>query len=477
MHSQEEKLLQLFRRHCLENRLIQSGGHLLVAVSGGMDSCVLLDLLLQVRAAWQLQLAVGHVHHGLRGEAADRDFEFVEKLAEQHHLAFLSEKVEVKTVARQHRLSVETAGRKLRYQALDRMRQKCGASAVVTAHQRDDQVETVLAHLLRGSGWRGLSGMPPRRKLPQSESEILRPLLPFSRNQILSYAQERGLSWRDDASNTDVQFRRNRVRHELLPVLRHRFNPNVDAQLLQLANISAQTEAFLEHAAQEALAETMVTQEIGKIVLDLKRFWKYFRIVQAGMVRLVMRRLTNDEVTLTFAETVRILDLLLSTSSQQIASRTRRYLWRNAVEVVTNKTGAAFRRLRPTPVQQILVIGQRHSLPEAGVSIIVAQEQNFGDWRERINTHSQFVDALAIRGALRVRCARPGDRFKPLGMPGFKKLSDFFIDLKVPYHRRALIPLVECDCGLVWVCGYRLDDRFKVTDATQSLLHLQLEPL
>ena len=122
-------------------------------------------------------------------------------------------------------------------------------------------------------------------------------------------------------------------------------------------------------------------------------------------------------------------------------------------------------------------MGQRLSLPEAGVSILLLQEQEPGDWRARTGPHSQFIDALAVRGALRVRFPRPGDRFQPLGMQGLKKLSDFFIDLKVPYHKRAAIPLVECDRGVVWVCGHRLDDRFKITAATQSLWHLQLEPL
>jgi tRNA(Ile)-lysidine synthase len=477
MNQPEEKLLQLFRRHCRKSNIINAGDRLLVAVSGGLDSCVLLDLLQRLRDEWQLHLTVGHVHHGLRGEAADRDAEFVAELAAQHDLPFLTEKVEVGAFARQNRLSLETAGRKLRYRALDRMRQLCGAPALVLAHHRDDQAETVLAHMLRGSGWRGLAGMSPRRPLPKSEGEILRPLLAFSRDQILAYAQQRQLGWHEDHTNTEVQFQRNRIRHELLPLLRRRFNPGVEAQLLRLANISAQTEVYLEHATREALAEVTVTQEIGKIVLDLQRFWKYFRIIQAGMVRFTIRRLLNAEVTLTFGETARIVDLLLPPANQRMASRTRRYLWRNVVEVAIDQTGAAFRLVRPAPAEQILVSGQRRALAEAGVSIVVWQEQDPGDWRQRINLHSQFVDAAAIRGSLRVRFPRTGDRFKPLGMTGFKKLSDFFIDSKVPYHKRATIPLVECERGIVWVCGYRLDDRFKVTTATQSMLHLQLEPL
>ncbi|MGH7496355.1 MAG: tRNA lysidine(34) synthetase TilS [bacterium] len=448
-----------------------------MAVSGGVDSCVLLDLLQQVRAEWELQLTVGHVHHGLRGEAADRDALFVAALAAQHGLPILTERVEVQNYAHRHRVSLETAGRKLRYRALDRMRQQCGASILVTGHHRDDQVETVLAHLLRGSGWRGLAGMSSRNLLPKSEMEILRPLLSFSRKQILGYAQERKLAWREDHTNTEVQFQRNRIRHELLPLLRQRFNPGVETQLLRLANISSQTEAYLEHVTQEALAEVTVTQEIGKIVLDLQRFWKYFRVIQAGMVRFTIRRLLNAEVTLTFAETARIVDLLLPPANQRMASRTRRYLWRNVVEVAIDRTGAAFRFVRPAPETQILVDGQRRLLTEAGVSVGVWQEKDPGTWRQRVAWHLQFVDAAAIHGPLSVRFPRVGDRFRPLGMTGFKKLSDFFIDSKIPYHKRANIPLVECERGIVWVCGYRLDDRFKVTAATQSMLRLQLEPL
>ncbi len=477
LSSSEEKLLQSFRRHCRQNDLFPQESHLLLAVSGGLDSCVLLDLLQRLQEEWRVRLTIGHVHHGLRGAEADRDMDFVAKLTEQHHLAFLCEKVEVKKFAEQYRLSLETAGRRLRYETLDKMRQQCGAMAIVTAHQRGDQAETVLAHLVRGSGWRGLAGMSLRSRLPKSRTEVLRPLLPFSREQILDYAQQRQLQWQEDQTNADVRFQRNRIRRELLPMLRRRFNPQIETQLLRLANISAHTGAYLEHAAQQALAEVTLTQEIGKIVLDLQRFWKYFRIIQAGMVRVVMRRLMQEDVTLTFIETGRILDLLLPKSNPQIAPGTRRYVWRNVVEVASDRSGAAFRRLRPTPEEQILVPGQRHTFLEAGVMIVAQFEPMAGTWQSRSNRHSQFVDAGAIRGPLRVRFPRPGDRFQPLGMPGFKKLSDFFIDLKVPQHRRAAVPLVECDRGIVWVCGYRLDERFKVTAATQALLHLQLEPL
>lgn len=477
MNQRDDKLMRLFHRHCRDNGLLATGDRLLVAVSGGVDSCVLLDLLQRLQAEWQLHLCVGHVHHGLRGAAADRDAEFAAKLAQRHGLPFFCEKAEVKNYAQQHHLSLETAGRRLRYQALDRMRQQCGASAIVTAHHGDDQAETVLAHLLRGSGWRGLAGMLPRRKLSHLQGEILRPLLPFSKREIGEYARQRGLAWQEDHTNAETHFHRNRIRHELLPLLRQRFNPRIETQLLRLANISAHTEAYLANAAEEALEQVVLTQEIGKIVLDLQRFWKYFRIVQAGMVRVVMRRLLREEVHLTFAETARLVDLLLLPSPAKMAPRTRRYVWRNAVEVVIDQAGAAFRCLRPTPEEQFLVIGQSRSIPQAGVSIAVVAEHQSSDWPARSSARSQFVDAHAIRGPLRVRFPRRGDRFRPLGMTGFKKLSDFFIDLKVPYHERARIPLLECERGIVWVCGYRLDDRFKVTAATQALLHLQLEPL
>ncbi len=475
MPQEQNKLLGRFRRHLHTQALIQRNDRLLLAISGGVDSRALLDLFHRAQAEWDLQLTIGHVHHQLRGADAETDAEFTAELAEKYGLPFYCKKIEVQNHAKEKRLSLETAARELRYKALDEICKTCGAKAIVTAHTQDDQAETILAHLLRGSGLRGLRGMPARAVIPDVHFPVLRPLLPFSREEILAYARQHELLWREDQSNTEARFYRNRVRHELLPLMRRRFNPQINASLTRLASIAGQTEDFLRHAAEQALKETLITAETGKIILDLQRFWNYFRGVQAYVIRAALERLTRSATTLTFDETEQILSFLNPTHNQPLAFPRRRHLWRSEVEIFCEKAGVVFSKIRPTPQAQFINIGQRCVLPDAGIALTVRHIERAETWRERSAAHLQFVDAALAAGALRVRFPQAGDRFMPLGMRGFKKLSDFFIDAKVPYAQRGRAPLLECEKEIVWVCGYRLDERFKITPQTQSLLQLQLE--
>jgi tRNA(Ile)-lysidine synthase len=474
MPREQNNLLARFRRRLQARALIRRGERLLLAVSGGVDSRVLLDLFSHVQAEWGLQLAIGHVQHQLRGAEAERDAEFTAALAGKYGLPFSSRRIQVQSFAREKKLSLETAGRELRYKALAEMCAECGAAAIVTAHTQDDQAETVLAHVLRGAGLRGLRGMQARSVIPHIPFPVFRPLLPFSRADILAYAQEQALAWREDESNADVRFRRNRVRRELLPLLRERFNPRINASLARLASIAGDSEEYLRHAAQKAIAEALVAEETGKIILALQRFRNYFRGVQAYVIRAAMERVTSSAAAMTFEETEQILSFLNPTHNQPLAYSRRRYLWRSEVEIFHEKTGIVFSKIQPTPQPQFLEIGQRCVLHDAGIAITAAPIRE-AHWRERSRADLQFVDAASVRGRLRVRFPQAGDRFMPLGMKGFKKLSDFFIDEKVPFAKRGRVPLLECGTGIVWVCGHRLDERFKITPQTQSMLQLQME--
>ncbi len=464
-----------FRRHLQTQAMFQRGASLLLAVSGGVDSRVLLDLFVRVRAEWDLRLTVGHVHHQLRGEEAERDAEFTAELASSIGLPFYCRRIAVQPFAQEKKLSLETAARELRYEALAEICRACNAAAVVTAHTQDDQAETILAHLLRGSGLRGLRGMRARSVIPLAQVQVLRPLLPFARREVLAYAQQEKLRWREDQSNTDVRLYRNRVRHELLPLLRERFNPQINQSLMRLGQIAGASDAYLEQSALEALEALLLLEGTDKIILDLQRFRNYFRAVQAYVIRAVLERLTASAATLTFDETEQILSFLNPTHNQPLAFPRRRYLWRSEVEVFIEKSGVVFGKIQPTPQSRSLEIGQRCVLHDAGIAITITPAPGSVPWREHCHANLQFVDAGTIAGRLLVRFPRAGDRFMPLGMRNYKKLSDFFIDAKVPFARRPRVPLVECETGLVWVCGYRLDERFKVTTQTQNILQLQLE--
>ncbi|MDZ7363870.1 MAG: tRNA lysidine(34) synthetase TilS [candidate division KSB1 bacterium] len=517
-------LFQQFRQHCAAEKLVQPGDRLLLAVSGGMDSCVMLDLFWHLKDEWQLQLAVGHVNHQLRGEESDEDEAFVKTLAQQAGLSFYSERVEVATHAQTNQFSLEAAARELRYQALENFRERWQGRAIVTAHTLDDQAETVLDHILRGCGLAGLTGMAaqkefvvapsPSRILKAQErrsgvgavlslkgeplkgqlrTKIVRPLLPFSRGELEAYAKARQLQWREDRTNAEPRFRRNRLRHELLPLLKTRFNPKIAGSLQRLAAIAAAAENYFQAEAARCLQKIVKDQQPDKIILDLELFWEYFPIIQRYVIRAAMRGLVGEPVELTFAETARILALLQKTDKTGLnkskPAAGKRYLWRKQVEVLVDHDGAVFQKLgsgetRSTPYASRLAIpvkiGQRCEIPGTSLAVLVEQKELPVDWRQQVHAHSQFVDAEKVQGELQARFPQPGDRFVPLrandsaaAEGGSKKLSDFFTDLKVSRHRRRATPVLAGD-HIIWICGYRIDNRCKITPATKSVLHLQL---
>ncbi len=520
-------LLQQFRQHCINHRLVQPSDRLLLAVSGGLDSRVMLDLFCRWRDQWQmerqeqLQLAVAHINHQLRGNEADEDETFVKALAQAANLPFFSQRVDVPRYAQTHKLSLETAARELRYQALEEFRNNWQGRTIVTAHTLDDQAETILDHLLRGSGLAGLAGMaahkefvvapsPPRilkAKERRSgagavlsskdeplkgklQAKVLRPLLPFSRQQLEAYARFRELSWREDRTNSDPQFRRNRIRHELVPLLKSRFNPQIARSLERLAAIAGAADDYFHTEAEARLAEVVKETQSDKIILDIEQFWKYFPIIQLYVIRAVMQRLAGERVEPTFSETARILALVQSSGpSRQNTERMivgRRFIWRRQIEVSIDHDGVVFERQKAKNKGQkageffvAVTIGERCPIPGTGMALLVEREELPRGWRQQSHPYSQFVDAEKAVGNLAVRFPQAGDRFVPLRAnaaadpAGSKKLSDFFTDLKVPLHRRRFIPILECG-GIVWVCGYRLDDRFKITPTTRTVLHLKL---
>jgi tRNA(Ile)-lysidine synthase len=506
-------LLQQFRQHCIAEQLVQPGDRLLLAVSGGVDSRVMLDLFCELKndpdftfinskGKSGLQLAVGHVNHQLRGEESDEDEAFVKALAQAAGLPFYSARVEVSTYARTHKLSLEAAARELRYQALENFRENWQARAIVTAHTLDDQAETVLDHILRGCGLSGLAGMASYSELTwqgrasnvtgwQPVLRILRPLLPFSHEQLEGYAKARRLQWREDRTNTETQFRRNRIRHELLPLLKTRFNPQIAGSLQRLAAIAASAEYYFQAEAETCLQKIVKDQQSDKIILDLELFWKYFPIIQRYVIRAAMRRLVGEPVELTFAETARMLALLQGADKVDLNNHKpaagKRYIWRKQVEVRVDHDGAVFQKQGARGKEQEaksfsvhVKIGERCEIPGANLALLVERKELPADWRRQVNANSQFVDAEKVRGELQVRFPQPGDRFVPLRgndgaavEGGSKKLSDFFTDLKMPLHRRRTTPVLAGD-HIIWICGYRIDNRCKITPATRSVLHLQL---
>ena len=455
-------LFAKFSRRCRTDGLLASSDAILLAVSGGVDSLVMLDLFVELSKRNGQKLSVAHIDHQLRPESGD-DAKFVQSLADAKRLPFFSEKIATREYAREHKLSLEMAGRVLRYEALERLRLRAKAGLVATAHTRSDQAETVLYRLLRGAGLAGLAGISERR------GNLVRPLLSFSRADILNYAQARKLNWREDASNMDLSIPRNRLRHEAIPALAKHFNPELEAALSRTAKIAGEAHAYMKANAEAALLKVVKEQSPERIVLDIEQINEYNRLTHAYILRQAWERVANVGAPPSYRQIERALKFM---SSAPIGARQS---LGTEVELLLDRDGLVIEKLASRSFIAEVELNVPMKLPGAHRRLLVAKEA----WRGEgplaaANADSEYVDAAAVKGRLRVRWPQAGDGFYPLGMQQPKKLHDFFADLKLPIRQRASTPLLECESGIVWVCGFRIDERFKVTAATKEVLRLRL---
>jgi tRNA(Ile)-lysidine synthase len=490
----------------------------LAALSGGSDSVALVELLRDLTMAGELQLvALAHFNHRLRPEA-DADQRFCVEIGRRLGLPVLVEGADIATLARQQHRSIEDAGRTARHAFFARARVEAGAGVVALGHTRDDQAETFLLRLLRGAGSQGLASMYPRH------GAIIRPLLDCRRDELAAFLAARGVGFVEDASNADVSIPRNRVRAELLPFIRDRFNPAVIDVLADAADVAREDWAWLSQAAA-ALERQIVTssaeesaaagneingpsrieQRYSRLVLDAGALAAAPVAVARAALRRVMMQ-TSGGRFVGFAAVERALELSRGNGANFDAAGQRVQRIGTTIVLTGRPHGAIGRFVESKPA----VVAFRYQLPipgevvmpEAGsvisaeevsggsVSIAVRGQQpgnpvqprtvqppaprvvaDVGDGHEAVVVRRDLCGTL-----LAVRNRRPGDAFRPAGLGGRKTLQNFFVDRKVERRQRDLIPLVVDESDrIVWVAGHAMSDEFRVTDPAQAVIILRLK--
>jgi tRNA(Ile)-lysidine synthase len=496
--------------------LWQPGDALVVAVSGGADSLCLLGALLDLRerrdASAPGELIVATLDHGLRGAAGSGDARWVAEFAESLGLRSVSGQVNTRTLARQRHLSIEQAARRLRYRFLRDVARETGAARICVAHTQDDQAETVLLHLLRGSGLTGLTGM---RAL---SGDIARPLLAVSHAQIEAFCAARGWEPRFDETNLDEWYMRNRVRSSLLPAL-EAYNPRVREALARLAAHLAEDESLLSSVCDDAWAVVMISETPEGTALRLSALRALHPALRGRLIKRAASRFAraidtdDDEIADTPSLETRHINLIqrliaegetgarltlpdglrvtrdydalrfnrdndpkgahARSGAPKDEARSREWALKAPGSVVAKELGWRVRAVvtgSPPGLEMegALLPPQPELLPVSHAGTQAAMRR--GEWRV-------YADAEATAGHFTVRSWRPGDRFRPLGMARAKKLQDVFADAKVPREIRKRLPLVCSGSHIVWVAGVRLGDEFKLTDTTTRILILQAEPL
>lgn len=448
--------------------MIAPGERILVAVSGGLDSLVLLHLLWELREERDLSLIVAHLDHQIRGAESRADAEFVAAKADKLGLPLVLEDRDVPAYSREHELSLEEAAREVRYRFLERTAAKVGADKVALGHHRDDLAETLLINLIRGAGLAGLRGMVPVR------GQFIRPLIECSRAEIEKFARDRGLEYRQDRTNVERRYLRNRVRLELLPLLED-YRSNVAARLAQTARILGQAADYLEGVARRRLEEITTEKSNQELVLERKGILREKPLLRAFILREAVRSVRGTLRDVEFAHLQGMLRLIETGRSRAELHLPGKLCFRcSGVKVSFALMEKPAEQPERRDFEFLLQPGENF-IPELGWRFAVEEAPSGGSFPgDRLR---ELIDRDRIKEPLMVRNWRPGDRFRPLGMRGTKKLQDLFVDGKVAPEERGRIPLLCDRQGIVWVVGLRLSEDYKVTDKTKRALKVTAQKL
>jgi tRNA(Ile)-lysidine synthase len=446
--------------------MLRKGDRVLIGVSGGPDSIALLHILLRLKDEYELKLKVGHLNHGLRGEESDRDERFVKNLCKQLKIKCYTKRLKKGELESAKGVSPEESARRARYKYFEWLSKKLKCNRIALGHTADDQAETVLMRFVRGSGLRGLGGIPPVRK----NGLIIRPLINLWRKEIEEFLEKEKILFVIDSTNESMKFLRNRLRQELIPYIEKNFNPNIKECLVRMGELFRYDEELLSEFLRTGKNFYEITGD--KININLKIFKKLSEPAQLRVIRRAIEEFLGD---LRHFQKVHFNDILKIAMGKKpnvkiVLPRDliaiREY---SKLSICYNKNGELMNKFKV----KLKINGK--TLISALKSTIESEVISRNEVKTlNVSCNMALLDFDKLKKPLVVRTYEHGDRFIPLGSSGSKKLKDFFIDLKIPLEERYRTPILVSNDRIAWVAGLRIDDRFKVTEETKRILRLKI---
>ena len=456
--------LTRFHENSRRRRLLQEREKIIAAVSGGVDSIVMLDLLAKEQEALGLTIIVAHFNYQLRDAESDEDEAFVAQRARHYGYEFYIERANTTEYARHSKMGIQEAARTLRYEFFDKLLLSSGFDKIATGHNADDNAETILLNLFRGAGVQGLSGIPVYRE----DKKIIRPLLFASRCEIEQYATQEQLKFRTDSSNEKDTYTRNFIRHQIVPLVKDKINPNIVQTLYRSSELFRELEAFLTYTARQSFEMTVVKRTEEELQLSIPRLRSNPTLLQQYIIMLAAETYARRQ--LEYEQVNDILDLTEGLTGSWVPMSKDYIVFRDREHLVMRKS-------EPAPEYRISVQPNHRYEFEAFRFSSELVDQNAVNLVA--NGESEYIDADRLgTDELVLRTWDEGDAFVPLGMKAKKKISDFFVDAKIPIYEKRHVPILETKNGeVVWLCGLRLDDRFKITGDTQRVMKLEFSRL
>ncbi len=440
-------MLQSFLQYNKHQKLFTKSDAVLLAVSGGVDSVVMCELFHQAK----IKFAIAHCNFKLRGKESDADEKFVEQLAEKYNVFFHSSTFDTNALAKKNKLSIQVAARELRYNWFDKIQKQYKFDYVATAHHQDDVVETFFINLLRGTGIKGLHGILAKNK------NVIRPLLFANKETILSFAKKHKLKYREDSSNESDKYTRNKIRHHLIPLLKE-INENASENILKtISNIHS---VEIVYKKELAAASKKIISTNGKTTKISVKKLKHLQPIEPYLYEYLYPLGFNSS---TVDDIVTALDL---ESGKQFFSKTHRIIKDREYLIVEPIVHVQEEEIIIKETDKNIIaetIKLNFKIQKRDTSFKINKEENVGQFD---------FDKLVF--PLQLRKWKKGDVFQPIGMKGKKKLSDFFIDKKLSLQEKENTLVLVSKKSIVWVLGYRADDRFKVTNNTQKIYFAEL---
>jgi len=459
-----DRVLAAFRKTAADGGMIVPGDRVLAALSGGPDSVALVALLLKLREEMPLEVRLAHLNHRLRDDAGE-DERFVRELAGRWVLPLTVESADVRSYASRKKINLEEAGRDLRYRFLRQAAAAAGATKIATGHTMTDQAETVLMRLMRGTGLAGLAGIAP--VVPGPPCPLVRPLLAIAGPDLRAWLDAQGIPFREDVSNRDCRFLRNRIRAELLPELARRYEPQIVAHLARLAGIVREDDELL-HGFVRELADEFILRTGRETSLDLKTLPLLLPALARRVAREYLREVAGNLRDISYED---VGSLLTLGEGKDLTIRKGLVLRREGGRVGLKK------RTAPVVSYEARWDGRGEIvLPAAGLTLKGNLRKAEGSRRSyrRDDRTGADLDADKLVFPLTVRNRRPGDLYRPLGAPGRKKLKEVLRAKGVPASGRERLPVVLSRSEIVWVPGLPVGERFKITDTTASVFSIRL---
>lgn len=464
------ELVRKVRRYIDRHDMIQPGDKVLVAVSGGSDSLTLLGILEEIMPEYRGSLHVFHLDHMMRGESSAKDALFVQAIAASKNIPVTVLYYDVPAYRKENKLSPEEAAREVRHTLMRQVAEEVGADKIAVGHTADDQAETFLMRVIRGTGTDGLRGIPP------VNGPIIRPLLELWREDTCRYCQDRGLTPCVDESNTDERLTRNKIRRRLLPFIADEFNQSIKDELVREAESVSADIDFLEDATEAAWAG-IGNVEGERAELRREDLLDQPLAIRRRLVRRAVKAAAGGLRGIDFRHVGDILEKVVNGQSGSSLRLPGGLIAGREYDIIYIEFGGRTEARKATARRPVVM--KIPGITKVAGDIIIEAATGAMDTNAELPVSQDIaiIDAGRLGEKITVRPVKEGDRFHPLGMSGTKKVQDFFVDEKVPRSARTTALVVDSDGAIVWLVGYRLDHRYRVTDATKNtmVLHVRKE--